>query len=174
MLGSVQPGWGEKAVLAADSARREAVPMKSILLISKGGRSVVLLLGLLLIAFLLSLFLSRFSVLKSETTWTSWYGGDFHGRPTASGRRYDMLKLTAAHRTFPLGSRVRVVDPNTDRGVIVRITDRGPYRTDAQGKAVRPLQPHPRRGLDLSYGAARKLGVLESGVKKVRVEYLGK
>ena len=75
----------------------------------------------------------------------SWYGRPFHGRRTASGERYDMYALTAAHRTLPMPSYVRVRNPVNDRTVVVRINDRGPF--------------HGRRTIDLSWAAAQRLGV---------------
>jgi rare lipoprotein A len=86
----------------------------------------------------------------------SWYGEEFARRPTASGERYDPFKLTGAHRTLPLGSRVRVTNLLNGRSVMVTINDRGPYM--------------PRREIDLSYGAARVLGMLRRGVARVRIE----
>lgn len=88
----------------------------------------------------------------------SWYGPRHHGRPTASGEAFDMHALTAAHRTLPLGTRVRVTDVENGRTVVVEITDRGPYAAD--------------RVIDLSYAAARALGVLQRGVAPVRLEVL--
>ena len=132
---------------------------------------LAVMLGL---AFLLSLLLSRFRVRSTATSRGSWYGGAFHGRLDASGRTYNMLAFTAAHRTLPLGSWVRVVNLKNHRSVIVRVTDRGPYRTDSKGRAVRPLQPHPTRDLDLSYEAARKLGMLKLGVAPIEIEVLVK
>jgi rare lipoprotein A len=88
----------------------------------------------------------------------SYYGKDFHGRKTASGEPFDMWDMTAAHRKLPLGTRVRVTNLANDRTVIVRINDRGPYT----GKRI----------IDVSYAAARKLGMLERGVAHVRVEVL--
>ncbi len=75
----------------------------------------------------------------------SWYGRPFHGRRTASGRKYDMHELTAAHRNLPFGSLVRVVNAKTQQRILVEITDRGPF--------IR------KRVIDLSYAAARALGV---------------
>lgn len=75
----------------------------------------------------------------------SWYGGAFHGRRTASGRRYNMHEMTAAHRNLPFGSLVRVVNVNTGRRILVEITDRGPF--------IR------KRVIDLSQAAAKALGV---------------
>lgn len=85
----------------------------------------------------------------------SWYGRRFHGRRTASGERYDMNAMTAAHPTLPLPSYVKVRNLVNGREVIVRVNDRGPF--------------HPGRIIDLSYVAARKLGVLR-GVVPVEVE----
>jgi rare lipoprotein A len=88
----------------------------------------------------------------------SWYGPRHHGRPTASGAPYDMYAMTAAHRTLPLGARVRVTNLDNGRVVVVRITDRGPYTRD--------------RVIDVSYAAAEALGLLERGVAPVRLEVL--
>ena len=86
----------------------------------------------------------------------SWYGEEFARRPTASGERYDPTKLTGAHRTLPLGSRVRVTNLLNGRSVMVTINDRGPYMR--------------QREIDLSYGAARVLGMVRRGVARVRIE----
>jgi len=81
----------------------------------------------------------------------SWYGPGFHGRTTANGERYDMYGLTAAHRTLPFGTRLRVC--RGQRCVVVRINDRGPYAGN--------------RILDLSRGAAERIGLVSSGVAQV-------
>ena len=86
----------------------------------------------------------------------SWYGKKFHGRQTASGERYDMYAFTAAHRTLPFHTVVRVWDPETRKSVVVRITDRGPY---ADGRVI-----------DLSFAAATDLGVVRRGVLPVQLE----
>ena len=88
----------------------------------------------------------------------SWYGGRFHGRKTASGERFDQRALTAAHRTLPFGTRVRVTNLRHGKQVVVRINDRGPW---GKGKII-----------DLSRAAARKLGMLRAGVVPVEVEVL--
>ncbi|WP_174769838.1 septal ring lytic transglycosylase RlpA family protein [Paraburkholderia hayleyella] len=93
-----------------------------------------------------------------QTGRASWYGKPFHGRRTANGERYDMHALTAAHRTLPLGSYVRVTNPSTQRAVVVRINDRGPY---VGGRII-----------DLSYAAATVLGLRQVGTAKVRLEGL--
>jgi rare lipoprotein A len=88
----------------------------------------------------------------------SWYGEPHHGRLTASGEPFDMNALTAAHRSLPFGTRLRVVNLENDRAVEVRINDRGPIT--------------PGRVLDLSYAAARALGAVGSGVIPVRMTVL--
>ena len=75
----------------------------------------------------------------------SWYGRQFHGRRTASGERFNMYGLTAAHKTLPLMSYVRVRNPSNGKSIVVRVTDRGPF--------------HGNRMIDLSYGAAQELDI---------------
>lgn len=89
----------------------------------------------------------------------SWYGGSFHGKQAANGELFDMEGLTAAHRTLPLGSVVRVVNLANGKYLHVRITDRGPYVNN--------------RILDLSRGAAARLGMVEGGLSHVRVQLVG-
>ncbi len=93
---------------------------------------------------------------KPEVGKASWYGRIFQSHKTASGEPYDMYQFTAAHRTLPLGSWVKVTDLNTDRSVVVRINDRGPVAHN--------------RIIDLSYGAAKMLAM--RGVDRVRLEVL--
>jgi rare lipoprotein A len=88
----------------------------------------------------------------------SWYGGKHHGGPTASGERFNKNAMTAAHRTFPMGTRVRVTNLKNGRSVVVRINDRGPY---SKGRVI-----------DLSEAAAQKLDMIEAGVVPVRLERL--
>ncbi|MGF6763344.1 rare lipoprotein A [Paraburkholderia sp. GAS33] len=90
-----------------------------------------------------------------ETGRASWYGRFFHGRRTANGERYDMHALTAAHRTLPLGSYVRVTNPANDSSVIVRINDRGPF---ARGRII-----------DLSLAAATALHMQRAGTARVQI-----
>lgn len=85
----------------------------------------------------------------------SWYGRELHGRRTASGERFDMNALTAAHRNLPFGTRLRVRSVDTGREVVVRINDRGPR--------------HPEREIDLSAAAARALGIERHGVVRVQL-----
>jgi rare lipoprotein A len=98
-------------------------------------------------------------VSRSISGAASWYGGKFHGRLTANGERYDMNKLTAAHKTLPFGTKVRVTNRANGKSVVVRINDRGPY---VGGRAI-----------DLSRGAATAVGMLHSGVAKVKLDILG-
>lgn len=88
----------------------------------------------------------------------SWYGVPFHGRLTANGERYNMYQLTAAHKQAPLGIHAIVTHVRTGRQVRVRITDRGPFVKN--------------RLIDLSYGAARRLGMVEDGLAPVMIEFL--
>jgi rare lipoprotein A len=88
----------------------------------------------------------------------SWYGPGFHGKRTASGEIYDMYAMTAAHKTLPFGTIVKVVDLDTGRSVIVRINDRGPFV--------------PGRIIDLSYAAAKELGMVEKGLARVGLKVL--
>ena len=88
----------------------------------------------------------------------SWYGTKFHGRTTSSGEPYDMYELTAAHRSLPIPTYVRVTNLNNGKSSIVRVNDRGPF--------------HPNRIIDLSFAAAVKLGFERKGTARVRVESL--
>jgi rare lipoprotein A len=89
----------------------------------------------------------------------SWYGSDFHGGKTANGERYDMNSMTAAHRSLPFGTLVKVTNENNGRECVVRINNRGPYLKG--------------RILDVSKAAASELGFLGRGICKVRMQVLG-
>jgi len=93
-----------------------------------------------------------------ETGMAAWYGKELHGKKTASGELFDMNALTAAHRTLPLGTTIRVTNLDNFKSIKVKITDRGPY--------IRS------RVLDLSLGAARELGFAAQGTARVRIETL--
>jgi rare lipoprotein A len=93
-----------------------------------------------------------------QTGYASWYGTKFHGRHTANGEIYDMYGMTAAHKTLPIPSYVRVTNKNNGKSVIVRVNDRGPF--------------HDGRIIDLSYTAAKKLGFVEQGTAPVELEYI--
>lgn len=105
-------------------------------------------------------FGKRYYTLKSSKHYSavgtaSWYGTLFHKRRTSSGERYDMLAMTAAHRTLPLPTYVEVTNLRNHRRVIVKVNDRGPF--------------HSKRLIDLSYVAAKKLGMIGHGTTVVRV-----
>ena len=93
---------------------------------------------------------------RSETGMASYYAREFHGRETASGRTYRKNELTAAHRTLPFGTKVRVTNLENGRHVVVTVTDRGPFRRE--------------RVIDLSKRAARELGIIRAGVARVRLD----
>lgn len=93
---------------------------------------------------------------RSQVGMASWYGEEFHGRPTSSGEIFDMYKLTAAHKELPLGTRVLVTNLKNRKRVVVKINDRGPFV--------------PGRIIDLSYAAAKKIEMIGDGIVKVRVE----
>ncbi|MGM8909693.1 septal ring lytic transglycosylase RlpA family protein [Psychrobacter sp. 1U1] len=91
-----------------------------------------------------------------QTGLASWYGRKFHGRKTASGDTFDMNGLTAAHRSLPLNCYVKVTNKTNGKSVVVKVNDRGPF--------------HGNRVLDLSYGAAKRLGITSKGVGNVSIE----
>ncbi len=89
---------------------------------------------------------------------SSYYGKDFHGKLTANGEIYDMYGLSAAHKTLPLNTIIRVTNTSNEKSLILRVNDRGPYIAG--------------RILDCSYGAALKLGFIETGITQVRIEVI--
>ncbi len=97
-------------------------------------------------------------VASSQVGTASWYGDKFHGRRTASGERYNMHALTAAHRSLPFGTKVRVINLENNHRVIVTINDRGPF---VKGRVI-----------DVSKRAADMLGMRRAGVASVRIEVL--
>lgn len=88
----------------------------------------------------------------------SYYADDFHGKLTSNGERYNMHDLTAAHRTFPFGTKVRVTNLSNGKTVVIRVNDRGPF---VEGRII-----------DLSLGAAKQLEMIASGTSPVRLEVL--
>ncbi len=95
---------------------------------------------------------------KVITGISSFYAEDFHGKLTANGEVYDMYGLTAAHKTLPLNTIARVTNLENNKSLILRINDRGPY---VKGRI-----------LDCSYGAAKKLGFINNGTAKVKIEII--
>jgi rare lipoprotein A len=122
------------------------IKIQSFILIKKG------------IAFLLLLSCLGLGPTKSETGMASYYSTAFHGKPTASGERFDMHALTAAHKTLPFQTIVRVTNLSNKKTVEVRINDRGPF---AKGRII-----------DLSYEAAKRIDMIQAGVAKVKVEII--
>ena len=104
------------------------------------------------------LLLICLSACATRTGVASWYGPRFHGRTTANGERYNMLGLTAAHRTLPFGTYVRVTNLANGRDLVVRINDRGPF---VKGRI-----------LDLSYTAAKILDISKTGTMQVKLKIL--
>lgn len=92
----------------------------------------------------------------TEEGLASWYGKKFQGKKTASGEKFDMHKLTAAHRTLPFGTRVKVTRIDNGKNVVVKINDRGPF---VEGRII-----------DLSKAAAKKLDMINTGVARVRIK----
>lgn len=95
---------------------------------------------------------------KVGTGEASYYGKEFAGRPTANGETFNPSEMTAAHRTLPFGTKVRVTNVRNGKSIVVRINDRGPYAKN--------------RLIDVSKGAAQKLGMIASGTARVRLEVI--
>lgn len=116
---------------------------------------------LLLLTLVLSLTSHSMEYSKKiqyKITTASYYSNALHGKRTASGERYNKTLLTAAHRSLPFGTLVRVTMLSTGKQVIVKINDRGPFVK--------------RRSIDLSYKAAKKIGMLRAGISKVKLEVI--
>ena len=119
----------------------------------------------LLIAFLIIIFIGLttpgvYAGTIFQQGSASYYGKAHHGKRTASGERFNMHGLTAAHRTLPFGTKLLVTSKDTGKSILVTVNDRGPY--------------HGRRILDLSQEAARQLGMIKLGVGQVTIERIGK
>jgi len=108
-------------------------------------------------ATLASAYRDRAAILTIEGV-ASYYAHDFHGRKTANGETYNMYDMTAAHKSFPFNTIVRVRNLSNDKNIIVRINDRGPFVVG--------------RIIDLSLGAAQKIDMVQSGTTQVRLEVL--
>jgi len=117
-----------------------------------------LIYALAVVALLGAVFAYQFYGPYYEVGIASWYGPGFDGRHTANGEIYDMNGISAAHKTLPFGTIVQVVDLETGKSVIVRINDRGPF---IKGRII-----------DLSKGAAEKLGIIDKGITKVGLRIL--
>ena len=95
-----------------------------------------------------------------QTGNASWYGKKFHGRKTASGERFNMYAMTAAHKTLPFGTKVKVTNLDNKKSVVVKINDRGPF---VKGRII-----------DLSYGASKRIGMVKTGVARVKIKVVKK
>ena len=104
--------------------------------------------------------LANASIKYSAVGVASWYGEDFHGRPTANGETFNMNSLSAAHPSLPLPCNVRVTNLMNHRSIVVRVNDRGPY---VGGRVI-----------DVSAKTAKVLGFYDDGLSKVKVEYVGR
>ena len=96
----------------------------------------------------------------NKTGVASWYGGDFHGRKTASGEVYNMHQLSCASNQYPLGTWLRVTNTRNGKAVVVQVNDR--------------MHPRCKRVVDLSKGAAKEIGLVKRGICNVKIENLGK
>ncbi len=106
--------------------------------------------------------LSEYQQIRGEkkTCTASWYGREFHGKPTASGENFNMFALTCAHREYPLGTKVKISNPSNSQEVECIVNDRGPLVSG--------------RDIDLSFAAAKRIGLIGPGVARVDVEPLGR
>lgn len=102
-----------------------------------------------------ALFACALLTSTAQAQMASWYGPGFHGRKTASGETYNQNGLTAAHRSLPFGTRVKVTNTRNGKSVVVRVTDRGPF---IKGRVI-----------DLSRAAASAIGMIQSGVARVNL-----
>ncbi len=114
----------------------------------------LIILGILGLALIVLFSCSR------SVGMASYYSSGLSGKKTASGKLYDPNKLTAAHKTLPIGTMVKVTNLSNNKQVVVKINDRGPY---VRGRII-----------DLSYSAARQLGMLKDGVAKVKIKVVRK
>ena len=111
------------------------------------------------VTFLALLTLATGCASSTSDGLASYYADKYQGHKTASGERFDTARLTAAHRTLPFGTRVRVTNLDNGRSVVVRVNDRGPF---VSGRVI-----------DLSPAAAKQLDMLRAGVARVKLEVLG-
>ena len=134
--------------------------------IAEGDPAADVLTGIVIVAGLLLVFIGlggcaagpALRVLGTQEGLASYYSDDFNGRRTSSGEIFSNTDLTAAHRTFPFGTRIKVINLTDRSEVVVRINDRGPVK--------------PERVIDLTRAAADELGIVKSGLARVRLEVL--
>jgi len=133
-----------------------AIPRLFVCALRGGVLVPALLVGILLLGATTAAAAEQGRSLGARIGQASWYGAAFHRRQTASGELFDLHRMTCAHRTLPLGTTVRVTNLLNGRSVLVTITDRGPFRR--------------HRDIDVSYGAARVLDMVQRGVARVLIE----
>ncbi len=97
---------------------------------------------------------------ESKYAVASWYGAEFHGKPTSSGEIFDMYSMTCAHKSYPFGTKLKVTNISNNKTAYCIVNDRGPF---VEG-----------RDLDLSYAVAKEVGIIAEGVGKVRIDYSGR
>lgn len=124
---------------------------------------------ILICAFILSSFKHTDS---EDITYgkASYYGEYWNGRTTANMEIYDCNKLTCASPTLPFGTIIKVTNLNNNKSVIIRVNDRGPYKMDEEGKALKPLIPHPKRILDLSKKSFNSIADLKKGLINIKYQ----
>ena len=128
----------------------------------KTGRRVALLLcSLFILSSCASIDYEDYSQPYDDSGYAvaSWYGKELHGRRTSSGQRFDMHDFTCAHRTYPFGTKLKITNIANGKTVQCVVNDRGPASKE--------------RDIDLSYAAAKKIGIVGKGYAKVRIEYVG-
>lgn len=103
----------------------------------------------------------------------SYYGKYWNGRTTANMEIYDCNKLTCASPTLPFNTIIKVTNLDNNKSITIRVNDRGPYKMDKKGKALKPLIPHPKRVLDLSRKSFESIGDLDKGLLNIKYEIVG-
>ncbi|HAS17489.1 MAG TPA: septal ring lytic transglycosylase RlpA family protein [Nitrospiraceae bacterium] len=119
---------------------------------------LIIIVSIIITSCTLPAYKSPYAAGYVERGVASWYGGEFHGRPTSSGEIYDMYSNTAAHKLIPLGTIARVTNIENRRSVVVKINDRGPF---IEGRII-----------DMSYSAANEIGMVNMGLANVEIEIL--
>ena len=102
--------------------------------------------------------------------YASYYGKKWNGRNTANMEIYDCTKLTCASPNLPFNTVIKVTNIDNNKSIKVRVNDRGPFRMDSEGGLIRPLEPHPKRVLDLSRKSFRMIGDLSKGILRIKYE----
>ncbi len=129
-------------------------------------KAAYLITGVAFLFFLASCASTRYesypksSPIETQHVIASWYGSDFHGKPTSSGEIFNMYAKTCAHKEYPFGTRLKVTNVSNEKSTDCIVNDRGPFIAG--------------RDLDLSYACAKEIGLLGAGTGKVRIDHLGR